>query len=161
MTSVELDTARYRWLRQQNWFDGKLAVVVNPKESVKLGQDCPSFFRLDELIDAELKLAQPAASGEPFPPEDPVTVPRGLLGAACAAIERKHDAPKTLAALRRYTVGDLSATAQPAPAPVPLSQDAILDMAEGCTLQFHDLLEFARKVERAHGIGTPAKENPL
>lgn len=104
---------------------------------------------------------QPAASGEPFPPEDPVTVPRGLLGAACAAIERKHDAPKTLAALRRYTVGDLSATAQPAPAPVPLSQDAILDMAEGCTLQFHDLLEFARKVERAHGIGTPSKESPL
>ena len=35
----------------------------------------------------------------------------------------------------------------------PLSQDAILDFAEGCTLQFHDLLEFARKVERAHGIG--------
>lgn len=34
----------------------------------------------------------------------------------------------------------------------PLSQDAILDFAEGCTLQFHDLLEFARKVERAHGI---------
>ena len=35
----------------------------------------------------------------------------------------------------------------------PLSQDAVLDFAEGCTLQFHDLLEFARKVERAHGIG--------
>jgi hypothetical protein len=40
--------------------------------------------------------------------EDPVTVPRGLLGAACAAIEHKHDAPKTLAHLRRYTTGGLS-----------------------------------------------------
>ncbi len=36
--------------------------------------------------------------------------------------------------------------------PKPLSQDAILDLADGCSLQFHDLLEFARKVERAHGI---------
>jgi hypothetical protein len=40
--------------------------------------------------------------------EDPVTVPRGLLGAACFAIERKREAPKTLAHLRRYTTGDLS-----------------------------------------------------
>lgn len=35
----------------------------------------------------------------------------------------------------------------------PLTQDAILDMAEGCTLEFHSLLAFARAVERAHGIG--------
>lgn len=34
----------------------------------------------------------------------------------------------------------------------PLTQDAILDMAEGCTLEFHSLLAFARAVERAHGI---------
>lgn len=34
----------------------------------------------------------------------------------------------------------------------PLMQDAILDMAEGCTLEFHSLLAFARAVERAHGI---------
>jgi hypothetical protein len=35
----------------------------------------------------------------------------------------------------------------------PLPQDKILDMAEGCTLEFHDLLAFARAVELAHGIG--------
>ena len=35
----------------------------------------------------------------------------------------------------------------------PLTQDAILDLADGCTLEYHDLLEFARAVERAHGIG--------
>lgn len=34
----------------------------------------------------------------------------------------------------------------------PLTQDAVLDLAEGCTLQCHDLLAFARAVERAHGI---------
>jgi hypothetical protein len=31
----------------------------------------------------------------------------------------------------------------------PLTQDKILDMAEGCTLQFHDLLAFGRSVEAA------------
>jgi len=35
----------------------------------------------------------------------------------------------------------------------PLTQDEVLDMAEGCTLQFHDLLAFARAIEQAHGIG--------
>lgn len=34
----------------------------------------------------------------------------------------------------------------------PLTQDEILDMAEGVSLQFHDLLEFARAIEAAHGI---------
>ena len=34
----------------------------------------------------------------------------------------------------------------------PLTQDEILDMAEGASLQFHDLLEFARAIEAAHGI---------
>lgn len=63
----------------------------------------------DVVLVADLKRAS-APSAAPAGIEDPVTVPRGLLGAACAAIDRKHDAPKTLAALRRYTVGDLSAT---------------------------------------------------
>ena len=39
---------------------------------------------------------------------DTVTVPRSLLGAACAAINRKQDAPRLLEQLRRYTTGDLS-----------------------------------------------------
>ena len=34
----------------------------------------------------------------------------------------------------------------------PLTQDQILDMADGVSLQFHDLLEFARAIEAAHGI---------
>jgi hypothetical protein len=61
---------------------------------------------------------QPAPVQEP----DCVSVPRDLVGAACAAIEGKRDAPKTLEQLRRYTTGDLSTppAAQPA---VPLTDD--------------------------------------
>lgn len=46
-----LDAKRYRWLRKQHWFDGKICVVNNPKKAVKVGYECPSEDRLDELID--------------------------------------------------------------------------------------------------------------
>lgn len=52
---LRLDAERYRWLREQHWNDGQLAVVVNPKESVKLGYDCPSRERLDAAIDDAAK----------------------------------------------------------------------------------------------------------
>ena len=56
--AIRLDAARYRWLRSQNWNDGVLGVVVNPKTAVKLGHDCPSLDRLDEAIDAGMKQVQ-------------------------------------------------------------------------------------------------------
>lgn len=61
---------------------------------------------------------------------DTVPVPRSLLGAACAAINRKQDAPKLLEQLRRYTTGDLST---PAAAPQQGEQGpvAILAFYEG------------------------------
>ena len=34
----------------------------------------------------------------------------------------------------------------------PLTVEEILDMADGCTAQYHDLLSFARAIEAAHGI---------
>ena len=34
----------------------------------------------------------------------------------------------------------------------PLTNEQILDMAEGCTAQYHDLLNLARAIEAAHGI---------
>lgn len=40
--------------------------------------------------------------------EDMILVPRALIGAACHAIDKKRDAPNTLATLRRFTYGDLS-----------------------------------------------------
>jgi hypothetical protein len=51
IAALELDAARYRWLRTQQWNSGCLCVVATPRVSVKLGSDCPSMERLDELID--------------------------------------------------------------------------------------------------------------
>lgn len=45
------DAARYNWLRQQHWSDGKLAVISAPRWNVKLGAHCPSGEYLDKLID--------------------------------------------------------------------------------------------------------------
>lgn len=52
--AMRADAARYRWLRSRNWSDSRLCVVVNPREAVKPGHDCPSFERLDEAIDIEM-----------------------------------------------------------------------------------------------------------
>jgi hypothetical protein len=50
------DAARYRWLREQDWFDGALCVLRDPKKVLTsgrgLGADCPSRDRLDAAIDA-------------------------------------------------------------------------------------------------------------
>lgn len=49
------DARRYRWLRQQRWHCSALAVVSEPKQSVKLGVYCPSDEQLDGIIDASLR----------------------------------------------------------------------------------------------------------
>lgn len=51
---------------------------------------------------------RPAQTAPLFGDEGHVSVPRGLIGAACSAIDKKRDSPKVLAELRRYTFGDLS-----------------------------------------------------
>lgn len=52
------DANRYRWLRDQDWFDGPLCVLRDPKKTLTsgagLGADCPSRDRLDSAIDAAL-----------------------------------------------------------------------------------------------------------
>lgn len=49
--SLRKDAERYRWLRVQHWNSSVMAVVFDPKHSVKLGADCPSDLRLDVAID--------------------------------------------------------------------------------------------------------------
>ena len=50
-SSLDIEHAEmYRWLREQTWFSSPLCVVMNPKQNLKLGSDCPSFSRLDEYI---------------------------------------------------------------------------------------------------------------
>ena len=46
------DAERYRWLREQHWSTDTIAVVLNPKQAVKLWYVCPSDSLLDETIDA-------------------------------------------------------------------------------------------------------------
>lgn len=53
--SEYLDAKRYRLLRKQHWFDGKVCVVKNPKKAVKPGCECPSEDRLDEFIDNAMR----------------------------------------------------------------------------------------------------------
>lgn len=55
IAELEADAKRYRWLREQDWDTGPLAVVRDPKLAVKWGHDLPSRARLDEAIDAAIK----------------------------------------------------------------------------------------------------------
>lgn len=55
------DSARYRKLRNEHWSNGRVAVVANPKEVVRLGSYCPSGERLDQFIDTFVPSAPPQA----------------------------------------------------------------------------------------------------
>lgn len=52
LRELEADTMRYRKLRECHWNESPICVVVDPKQMVKLGADCPSTTRLDDAIDA-------------------------------------------------------------------------------------------------------------
>ena len=58
MTPDELDAARYRWLRAQRWNESAIAVVVDPKQNVRLGAYCPSEELLDAAVDAAMKITK-------------------------------------------------------------------------------------------------------
>lgn len=62
------DAARYRWLREQEWFEGPLCVLRDPKrvltQGIGLGADCPSRDRLDTAIDAAIA-ASPKSKDQP------------------------------------------------------------------------------------------------
>lgn len=52
------DAKRYRWLRLQDWFEGSLCVLRDPRRvltrGIGLGADCPSRSRLDAAIDSAM-----------------------------------------------------------------------------------------------------------
>ncbi len=48
------DALRYRKLRMCHWNTSPMAVVMNPKEAVRLGHRCPSGPLLDMEIDQHL-----------------------------------------------------------------------------------------------------------
>ena len=57
------DAERYRALREMNWCDGPLAVVADPYSRIKLGSDCPSHERLDQVVDSIVAKAASADAG--------------------------------------------------------------------------------------------------
>lgn len=77
----------------------------------------------------------------PVADDDMVSIPRGLIGAACSAIDKKRDAPKVLAELRRYTTGDLASApeADERAAGTPINPHAgYPDLAEAWQKGFND-----------------------
>lgn len=59
-TDTALAAARYQWLRAQTWDASELCVVTRPKQSVKLGHDCPFGERLDAAIDEAMARGEQA-----------------------------------------------------------------------------------------------------
>jgi len=55
LDAAKADAERYRWLRDQDWFDGPMCVLCDPKrvltKGIGIGADCPSRDRLDTAID--------------------------------------------------------------------------------------------------------------
>lgn len=52
IAALEADAERWRTLRAFHWSEAPMCVVMNPKENVRLGANCPSGDLLDAAIDA-------------------------------------------------------------------------------------------------------------
>jgi hypothetical protein len=125
------------------------------KELVPDDSDCAPALQGQRKRQEKAITAIKQAQTQTVQESDCVLVPRYLVGAACAAIVGKRDAPKTLEQLRRYTTGDLSTP--PAPAPVPLTDGQVEQIYKEQTGSFIDdspwaLMDFVRAIEAAHGI---------
>ncbi|HFN5073999.1 TPA: hypothetical protein ACHFZB_001803 [Pseudomonas aeruginosa] len=121
------------WDEMRKERDAALARVAELEQS----QGAEVFLTLTgEITRLKEKLAELGGqSGIEFvyDSDELVAVPRGLLGAACHAIDKKRDAPRTIAKLREYARG--------LPAPVAQAQ------------QLHDLDKQCRDdVARALGL---------
>ena len=104
-------------------------------------------FGVDGYTPAAAPTTQAAPQPAPiFGDEDHVLVPRGLLGAACSAIDKKRDGVKILAELRRYTTGDLSKAA-----PQQESQEPCQTCAALARTVMLDQVSFDRKPD-CYGI---------
>ncbi len=56
LEAMRKDAERYRWLRAQHWSTSRLAVVCDPRSSIKLGYFAPSEALLDHEIDKYMDL---------------------------------------------------------------------------------------------------------
>lgn len=59
LRAAEKDAGRYRLLRLSDWNKSEFCVVRYPKGNIRLGTDCPSRARLDEMLDAAMTEGKP------------------------------------------------------------------------------------------------------
>ncbi|MDV2243522.1 hypothetical protein RY185_17010 [Pseudomonas aeruginosa] len=78
--------------------------------------------RLDAALARVAELEGQSGIEFVYDSDELVAVPRGLLGAACHAIDKKRDAPRTIAKLREYARG--------LPAPVAQAQHSVPEASE-------------------------------
>lgn len=81
-----------------------LGLMIVDDQSFIVAPDHPRYNEVEEF-------ANGAATFAAAKPGSMIAVPFDLIASACSAIDKKRDAPKTLAELRRYTTGDLSCAA--------------------------------------------------
>ncbi|QPS81639.1 MULTISPECIES: hypothetical protein [Delftia] len=81
-----------------------LGLMIVDDQSFIVAADHPRYNEVEEF-------ANGAATFAAAKPGSMIAVPFDLIASACSAIDKKRDAPKTLAELRRYTTGDLSCAA--------------------------------------------------
>lgn len=85
----------------------------NPKNAARAGYLACAKMNGWKVRPAPPLFIEPLNTPAPEPIEDPVVVPRGLLGAAASCINRGRSSEQVLKEIRRYTTGDQSRTAQP------------------------------------------------
>ena len=117
------------WSGWATQYPGKLPKLFGAREIAELNHYPEEGARLIYLIEAAPIPQQPAAD------DDHVLVERGLLGAACSAIEKKRDAPKVVEALRKITM-----------TPAAEGDDIAVD-------RFADAMKAKMAVARAKGRG--------
>lgn len=94
-----------------------LGLMIVDDQSFIVAPDHPRYNEVEEF-------ANGAATFAAAKPGSMIAVPFDLIASACSAIDKKRDAPKTLAELRRYTTGDLSCAALAAAPQAPAAPGA-------------------------------------
>lgn len=120
--AVQGEPVGWQFYQHGEWCDGDDTIKDHKKTTKEAG------FRVRDVYTAP----QPAEQ-QPVPvfsDEDHVSMPRGLIAAACSAVDKKRDAESVLSELRRYTLGDLSRQAEPDVSALVEALEELVDLME-------------------------------
>ena len=129
--------------------DGCLQIFEREEDAQRAKRRHPGteYKRVDYYTAPQPVEQQPAPV---FSDEDHVSMPRGLIAAACSAIDKKRDAENVLSELRRYTLGDLSRQTEPDVSALVDALEEIAKWTERWTAPDHPITTVARKAIAAH-----------